>query len=592
MADPEKVPPQLGPAPANIPAKKTDGGALVTETTVSSSTSDAEDIIAVRQRILEERALEKSEPPVLPITTLFRRKGPRPDLDAIATQPSVYDDAEVAKYFQPMPQYENLHRFDPSARWTWGEELPLINKLDWKVTLWAFIAFFALDLDRGNISQANTDNFLEDLGLTTNDFNLGNTVFRLSFLCAELPSQLISKKLGPDRWIPTIMVLWSIVALSQFWLTGRATFLACRALLGMLQGGFIPDVILYLSYFFKGTELPFRLALFWCSLRLTDILAPIFAFGLLRLRGVLGYEGWRWLFLIEGIFTLLVGVWSWFTMVASPTQTKSWWNKQGWFTEREEVIMVNRILRDDPSKGDMHNRQAVDFKLLWASLKDYDLWPLYIIGMCFLIPAGPPDAYLTLTLRNLGFGTFDSNLLSIPTQVIGAITMLTLTYYSEIWNTRTYLAIFGQLWLLPNVIALLSLPDNVAAWAKFAVLTVLLSYPSAHAMHVGWCSRNSNTVRTRTVSAALYNMFVQVGGIIHANIYRADDRPHYRRGNRVLVGINVANIFIYISTKLYYIWRNKQKEKQWSALSKDEQLNYLETTKDSGSKRLDFRFAH
>jgi hypothetical protein len=279
-------------------------------------------------------------------------------------------------------------------------------------------------------------------------------------------------------------------------------------------------------------------------------------------------------------------------MVASPTQTKSWWNKQGWFTEREEIIMVNRILRDDPSKGDMHNRQAVNFKLLWASLKDYDLWPLYIIGMCFLIPAGPPDAYLTLTLRNLGFGTFDSNLLSIPTQVIGAITMLMLTYYSEIWNTRTYLAIFGQLWLLPNVIALLSLPDNIAAWAKFAVLTILLSYPSAHAMHVGWCSRNSNTVRTRTVSAALYNMFVQVGGIIHANIYRADDKPHYRRGNRVLVGINVANIFIYILTKLYYIWRNKQKEKQWSALSKDEQINYLETTKDSGSKRLDFRFAH
>ncbi|KAH6695721.1 major facilitator superfamily domain-containing protein [Plectosphaerella plurivora] len=562
---------------------------------VEETSGSEADLAATRQRILEEHELQKTEPPTLPILTLFRRKKTDKELDQIATQPSVYDDPQLAKFFVPTEKYENLHRFDPAARWTWAEELPLINKLDWKITLWACVAFFALDLDRGNLSQANTDNFLDDLGLDTNDFNLGNTIFRLSFLSAELPSQLISKKLGPDRWIPTIMCLWSVVAASQFWLSGRASFLTCRALLGLLQGGFIPD-----SYFFKGTELPFRLALFWTSLRVTDIVAPILAFGLLRLRGLHGYEGWRWLFLIEGIFTLSIGLWSWFMMAASPTQTKSWWNKTGWFTEREEIILVNRVLRDDPSKGDMHNRQAVDFKLLWKSICDYDLWPIYLIGMTFLIPAGPPDSYLTLTLRNLGFDTFDSNLLSIPTQVIGAITMLLLTYFSEIWNERSFMALFGQIWLLPNLIALRFLPNSESPWIKFAVLTVLLSYPSAHAMQVGWCSRNSNTVRTRTVSAALYNMFVQVGGIIHSNIYRQNDRPHYRRGNTVLTAIAVMNIAMYIITKGYYIWRNKSRDREWDSMTREasrraassERAHYLETTTDSGSKRKDFRFAH
>jgi hypothetical protein len=133
---------------------------------------------------------------------------------------------------------------------------------------------------------------------------------------------------------------------------------------------------------------------------------------------------------------------------------------------------------DAERQGDMHNRQAVDLKLLWKSLKDYDLWPIYIIGLTFLLVAGPPDAYLTLTLRGLGFNTFDSNLLSIPTQFFGTFTMLGLTYASESWNERTYLGIFGQLWLLPNIIALVTFRDHVNPWAKFAVLTVLLSYPS------------------------------------------------------------------------------------------------------------------
>lgn len=162
-----------------------------------------------------------------------------------------------------------------------------------------------------------------------------------------------------------------------------------------------------------------RLSYFWVSLTSTTIVGSFLAYGILHLRGVAGWAGWRYLFLIEGTVTLVVGVVSFFYLPPSPTQTKGWLRgKNGWFSEREEIIMVNRILRDDPSKGDMNNRTAVGPRDLFKSLCDYDNWGLYLLGLLAYIPMAPPTAYLTLTLKSLGFGTFNSNLLTIPSSIL------------------------------------------------------------------------------------------------------------------------------------------------------------------------------
>ncbi|GMG51778.1 unnamed protein product [Ambrosiozyma monospora] len=453
--------------------------------------------------------------------------------------------------------------------------------------------FVALQVDRGNLAQAVADDMLKDLKMTTNDYNTGNTIFYLCFLCAELPSQLVSKRLGCDVWIPIEMTLWAIITISQCKMKSKHGFYVCRALIGIMEGGFIPDLVLWLSYFYTASELSIRLSFFWTTLSLTQIVTSLLAFGILQMRGVSGMTGWAWLFLIEGLFTLIIGFSSFFLMVPSPVQTKKPWNKKGWFTEREEYIVVNKVLRDDPTKGDMHNRQGITPKMLWQGISDYYLWPIYLIGITAYQPTNVLTAYLTLVLKGLGFKTIQVNLMAIPQYAIHIILLLTITWFSEKLNNRLGACLFQPIWTVPLMLVLRFWKGAmVNKWGTYAVVTLILGNPYIHAICVSLCSRNSQSIKTRTVSASLYNMFVQAGSIISSNIYRTADKPLYKTGNAVLVGFALAMYPILFGAKLFYIHINNKRDKIWNAMTEEEKDDYLENTTDVGSRRLNFRFGH
>ncbi|KAF5723126.1 nicotinamide mononucleotide permease [Fusarium mundagurra] len=488
------------------------------------------------------------------------------DLDAIATERSVFDDPYLSQFYQPPPEYENFHRFDPNERWTYREEYAVRRKTDLNIFIWILAMFFGLNIDRGNLGNAAADNLLDDLNLNTNDFNNAQNMYRMGFLVAEIPSQMIGKRLGPDRWIPVQIILWSLASGGQFFMHNRAGFFACRFFIGLFMGGFIPDSILYLSYFYKKTEMLIRLALFWFVDSMSGVVASFMAYGILHMRGVAGREGWRWLFLLEALVSLVVGVLSFLFLVPGPTQTKTWWNPGGCFTEREQKIIVNRVLRDDPSKSGMHNREPITLGMLWKSLKDYDLWPVYAIAL------------------------FNTTLLAIPATVFAAVNMLWITFLTEKFHQIALFGLLTQLWVLPLLIVEYTSVQNLSHWAQYAVASSIIDQSSVHAAQVGWCSRLSGSVRTRAISAALYNITIQLSGIASSNIYREDDKPLYRRGNKNLIGITAGTIFAYAFAKGYYTYRNKSKRSRWDSMTAHEKANYLNNTSDQGNKRLDFFF--
>ncbi|KAK3380489.1 major facilitator superfamily domain-containing protein [Lasiosphaeria ovina] len=374
----------------------------------------------------------------------------------------------------PSNHYEGKHRWDPEATWTPQEEKALVRTRRASSSCRGSVSCSSgcSLLDRSNLSNAFADDLLVDLKLMGDDYNNGTTIQLLAFLAAD----------------------WGMVSWAQAWMYNRTGFYITRALIGACEGGFIPGTILYATYFYTSKEL--------------------------SIRGIGGHTGWFWLFLLEGLLSVVIAIISFFYLPASPTNTTSAISRKPWYTERQEVIMVNRILRDDPAKGLTGILQPITVQDIKNTLMDRSLWGLYFIELVAYIPASPVQRYVTLRLRRIGFSSFDSNMLTIPSAVLQIITMLALAWSSDFFNERTLHCIFGELWIMPMLISLLVLPDGSREWPRFALITLTSGYPYFHPMVTSWMSENTFDVEKRAIAAAICNVIVQVGSLISNQLYR------------------------------------------------------------------------
>lgn len=234
-------------------------------------------------------------------------------------------------------------------------------------------------LDRVNISFAALT-MREDLGLTAQFFGMGAGLFFLGYFIFEIPSNLFLTKVGARRWISRIMITWGAISACMAFVTGDVSFITMRFLLGAAEAGFFPGIILYLTFWFPKDYRSRIIAVFMLSIPLSLAVGAPISTALLGFDGMLGLHGWQWLFIIEGIPTVLVGIIFLILMPDSPKDAK-------WLTDSEKNIILDILESEKQEVAKKFDSNAT------AALKQPIIWILAFI-------------YISNVTANIGLSSF------------------------------------------------------------------------------------------------------------------------------------------------------------------------------------------
>ncbi|KAK9261612.1 major facilitator superfamily domain-containing protein [Lipomyces tetrasporus] len=497
--------------------------------------------------------------------------------------------AGSSKLYAAYGELQALLDEGPSA-WTPDEERRVRMKTDFRVLTWACVMIFSLQINRMNIVNVLTTDIFTDLDMQPNDYNLGQSLFVTCFLLFEIPTQIVTTIIGPEIWIPTMMTLWGTVGFLQTFISDKRTYLVTRAFLGVCQGGFIPGLVLYVTSFYKANEMSVRLSAIWTTNHMTNVVSALLASAIFELDGRWGWRNWQWLFFLEGLATMAIGILTYFMMASFRRPIIS-----TVFTAREQAILRARVILDDSSKAKAleRNRSATmtkfGIKEIWSTVTDKYLAPVFILGMLGFVPSVASYLFITIILRNLGYSTQESNFLSIPANTLLCIGMVTAAHFADKYRRRWPMPIIAMIWLFPFLVTELVLPDDAERWVRVLCLTCIVGFPYYTPVLMSWISANSNDQHKRALAVAIYNVSVQLGNIISANMYRADDAPFYRRGNSILIGILFFNIGMALFVRWFFSRENRRRDEKWARMTELEKIHYSATTADVANQRLDFR---
>ncbi|MGY2904287.1 MFS transporter [Bradyrhizobium sp. URHC0002] len=334
-------------------------------------------------------------------------------------------------------------------------ETSTIRTISWRLIPFLVLAYFFSYLDRVNLGfAALTMN--ADLKFTPLIFAWGAGIFFIGYFIFEVPSNLALEKFGASRWIARIMVTWGIISALMATVSGEMSFYVLRFLLGVAEAGFFPGIILYLTYWYPAEYRARFLAAFAIAVPVSTVIGAPISGLLLGLDGMMGLRGWQWLFILEGIPSVLLGIVTWFYLTDRP-------EKADWLTKEQKAWLAAKL------QAEVATKQAAQHLTLGQALSSPKVITLSLIYFGFVGALYGMQFWLPQIVKAFGLTNAQTGFVTAIPYLFGTIAMILWARHSD--ATRERVAhVGGPLLLAAAALAVSSYITDPAI--TMAVLTV------------------------------------------------------------------------------------------------------------------------
>ncbi|WFD29476.1 hypothetical protein MSPP1_000485 [Malassezia sp. CBS 17886] len=457
-------------------------------------------------------------------------------------------------------------------------------KIDVQIVPLCLLLYFLSFLDRTNIGQARLSGLAEQLHLTDHDYNIALTVLYPPYIALEVPANLLLKRVGPRLWIPGLVVAWGIVSTLQGIVKTRNGLLINRAFLGAAEAGILPGIAVYLTFFYKPRELQLRQAVFFTGASLSGAFSGLLAAAISKMDGMRGLAGWSWIFILEGVFTIVVGL---VCLVLLPNNIeKCWWlsplerriaterlhadsNRyrpravlhegagdtgaaERAASERKEAV-VDTDLEQDASSDTMRAHDGKPVRLwLRDTLRtfcDTHLLLLCAIGFCCATPVYSISYFSPTIVKSMhDYSNVRAQLMSCPPFAVAFVYGVAMAFVSDLLQLRVVTALPGMvLSVVGFAMTYASANPNVRYGGVFVLTAGAFSLPP---VLFAWIANNTAGYYKRATGLALLIVFTNCGGLASTWLFNTSEGPLFKRGLVTNMALSALGALLVIALDL------------------------------------------